>query len=148
MEKKTRFITPLLMLIAGMLASVIMFVREYDLYTMLWTLLIVLLVFYVIGDVVRYIYEAIRPRVMPPLEEINKILEQAGPPIMQEQTADEGSSITGEEIESQTMEDEEEFADTQDPEAQPQEEDEEQPENSDWEDDNTEEYTEDNLDEI
>lgn len=62
---KVRLITPFLMLFAGALASIIMFIREYDLYTMLWVLLVVLIVFYVIGDVVRYLYMSVQPRVLP-----------------------------------------------------------------------------------
>ena len=42
------------MLFAGALASIIMYIRKYDFYKMLWVLLIVLVVFYIIGDIVRY----------------------------------------------------------------------------------------------
>ena len=65
---KVRLITPFLMLFAGALASIIMFIKEYDLYTMLWVLLIVLIVFYVIGDVARYLYMSVQPRVLPQSE--------------------------------------------------------------------------------
>lgn len=65
MDNKVKLITPLLMLFAGSLASVIMYIRKYDFYTMLWILLVVLVVFYIIGDVVRYIYASIRPRIIP-----------------------------------------------------------------------------------
>ena len=62
---KVRLITPFLMLFAGALASIIMFIKKYDLYTMLWILLIVLIVFYAIGDVARYLYMSVQPRVLP-----------------------------------------------------------------------------------
>lgn len=62
---KARLITPFLMLFAGALASIIMFIRNYDLYTMLWVLMIVLIIFYVIGDVARYLYMSVKPRVLP-----------------------------------------------------------------------------------
>ncbi len=65
MRDKTRLITPFLMLTAGAVASIIMFVRKFELTTMLWILLVVLLVFYVLGDVARYIYASIKPRVIP-----------------------------------------------------------------------------------
>ncbi len=65
MRDKTRLITPFLMLTAGAVASIIMFVRKFELTTMLWILLVVLLVFYVLGDVARYIYASINPRVIP-----------------------------------------------------------------------------------
>lgn len=64
-NSKVRLITPFLMLFAGALASIIMFIKEYDLYTMLWVLLIVLIVFYIIGDVARYLYMSVQPRVLP-----------------------------------------------------------------------------------
>lgn len=65
MENKTKYITPFIMLFAGALAAIIMLVKQYELYRMLWTLLIVLVVFYVIGDVVRYLYASIRPKIIP-----------------------------------------------------------------------------------
>ena len=68
MGNKVRLITPFLMLLAGALASVIMYIKKYDFNSMLWTLLIVLLIFYVIGDSVRYIYELIRPRIIPQVD--------------------------------------------------------------------------------
>ncbi len=64
MGNKVRLITPFLMLLAGAVASIIMYIRDFELVDMLWRLLIVLLVFYVIGDVIRYIYAAIRPRII------------------------------------------------------------------------------------
>ena len=68
MESKVGLITPFLMLSAGAIASIIMYKRGVDLYTMLWGLLIVLLIFYVIGDIIRYIYASIKPRVIPKLD--------------------------------------------------------------------------------
>ena len=64
-----KLITPFLMLFAGAVASIIMYVRHFDLYTMLWVLLVVLVIFYIIGDIVRYIYESIRPRIIPDMDE-------------------------------------------------------------------------------
>jgi len=65
MGNKTGLITPFFMLLAGAIASIIMYVRGFDLTTMLWGLLIVLVVFYIIGDVARYLYVSIRPRIIP-----------------------------------------------------------------------------------
>ena len=64
MGNKVKLITPFLMLFAGAVASIIMYIRNFELVDMLWILLIVLLVFYVIGDIIRYIYAAIRPRII------------------------------------------------------------------------------------
>lgn len=69
MDNKVKLITPFLMLLAGSLASIIMFIRKYDFYTMLWVLLVVLVVFYIIGDVVRYIYASIKPRIIPGVDD-------------------------------------------------------------------------------
>ena len=76
MENKVKLITPFLMLFAGAVASIIMYVRHFDLYTMLWVLLVVLVVFYIIGDIVRYIYESIRPRIIPDMDEEELMLER------------------------------------------------------------------------
>ena len=65
MGNKTGLITPFFMLLAGAIAAIIMYVRGFDLTTMLWGLLIVLVVFYIIGDVARYLYASIRPRIIP-----------------------------------------------------------------------------------
>jgi divalent metal cation (Fe/Co/Zn/Cd) transporter len=65
MEDKSRFITPILMLFAGAISAIIMYIRDYDLTRMLWGLLIVLIIFYVLGDIARYLYSTIRPRIIP-----------------------------------------------------------------------------------
>lgn len=65
MGNKTGLITPFFMLLAGAIASIIMYVRGFELTTMLWGLLIVLVIFYIIGDVARYLYASIRPRIIP-----------------------------------------------------------------------------------
>ena len=65
MGNKTGLITPFFMLLAGAIASIIMYIRGFDLTTMLWGLLVVLVIFYIIGDIARYIYASIRPRIIP-----------------------------------------------------------------------------------
>ena len=64
MGNKVKLITPFLMLLAGAVAAIIMYIRDFELVDMLWVLLIVLVVFYFIGDTIRYIYAAIRPRII------------------------------------------------------------------------------------
>lgn len=76
MENKSRFITPGIMLFAGAVSMIIMMIRKYDLYRMLWTLLVVLIVFYVIGDITRYIYNTIRPRIIPASLDLDNIAKQ------------------------------------------------------------------------
>lgn len=49
----TRNIPALVMLTAGLVASIVMFRMHYDLYTMSWVLLLVFAAFYVLGCVIR-----------------------------------------------------------------------------------------------
>lgn len=76
MGNKTQLITPFLMLTAGTIASIIMYVRGFEFNTMLWILLIVLVIFYIIGDIARYLYASVRPRVIP-VSNINRELIEA-----------------------------------------------------------------------
>lgn len=76
MGNKTGLITPFFMLLAGAIASIIMYIRGFELTRMLWGLLIVLVVFYIIGDVARYLYASIRPRIIP-TGELEKMVEAA-----------------------------------------------------------------------
>lgn len=76
MGDKTGLITPFLMLLAGAIASIIMYVRGFELTRMLWGLLIVLVVFYVIGDIARYLYASIRPRIIPS-DELEQMVKAA-----------------------------------------------------------------------
>ena len=76
MGNKTRLITPFFMLLAGAIASIIMYIRGFELTRMLWGVLIVLVIFYIIGDVARYLYSSIRPRIIPATD-IDKMLVEA-----------------------------------------------------------------------
>ncbi len=76
MGNKTGLITPFFMLLAGAIASIIMYIRGFELTRMLWGLLIVLVIFYIIGDVIRYIYASIRPRIIPTYE-LDKMVQAA-----------------------------------------------------------------------
>lgn len=76
MGNKTGLITPFLMLLAGAISAIIMYVRGFDLTTMLWGLLIVLIIFYILGDIARYIYASIRPRIIP-TRDLDKMVIQA-----------------------------------------------------------------------
>ena len=55
MERKLIPLT--LMLIAGAMCSIVCFAQGYDAYTMLWALFIVLLIFYVLGSVIKRVME-------------------------------------------------------------------------------------------
>lgn len=77
MEKKSQFITPFVMLLAGAVSLIIMMIRGVEFYRMLWTLFIVLIVFFVIGDIARYLYSTISPRVIPASIDLNTIAQIA-----------------------------------------------------------------------
>lgn len=85
--RKSKLITPFFMLLAGAITSIILYMRGVDLLTMLWTLLIVLLVFYIVGDVIRYIYEMVQPRVIA-MDVVSFFVDEDGNPV--EAADDEG----------------------------------------------------------
>ena len=107
-----------------------MFLKKYDLYTMLWVLLVVLIVFYVIGDVTRYLYMSVRPRVLPQ-DEIEGMITMINSGVMEE-------SI--EENEEDVLTDEEEF--------QEEELEFDMDEEYSMDEESVEEYTDENLDEM
>lgn len=76
-DNKSRFITPAVMLIAGAISMLIMILKHFDLYRMLWILLVVLIIFFVIGDIARYLYSTIRPRIIPATLDLEHITQQA-----------------------------------------------------------------------
>lgn len=80
---KVKLITPFIVLTAESFAVITMYIKEYDLYRMLWTLLIVFIIFYMIGDAVRYVYSIIRPRVIPEADDIAKLISKVDPSRLQ-----------------------------------------------------------------
>lgn len=61
------------MLLAGSVTSIAMFLKHYELTVMLKVLLAVLIVFYIVGDTFRYLYEKFRP-----IEEDEKDDDESG----------------------------------------------------------------------
>lgn len=55
--KKTKLIPPFIMLMAGAIASILTFLNHYDIKDMLFILLIVLVIFYILGLVVKKILD-------------------------------------------------------------------------------------------
>lgn len=109
--RKAKLITPFFMLLAGAITSIVMFSRGVDFLTMLVTLLIVLLIFYFIGDVIRYIYEAVQPRVIS-MDELYYFVDENGHVI--ERTADEEEQQSEESTEEEeTKKDEAEESEAQ-----------------------------------
>lgn len=130
-NNKVKLITPFLMLFAGALASIIMFIKEYDFYTMLWVLLIVLIVFYIIGDVARYLYASALPRVLPS-DEIDAMIVTLQNSVYEKETDEEEG--TWEEAVSESEDEEDAEMDMS--------------EEDSMDDESVEEYTDENLDEM
>ncbi len=126
-NSKIKLITPFLMLFAGALAAIIMFLKKYDFYTMLWVLLIVLIVFYVIGDIVRYLYMSVQPRILPK-SEIERMIA-----MMEEELRIEDGEVTESDMEEDSEEKDSEF---------------EMDEEGSMDDESVDEYTDENLDEM
>ena len=55
MSAKRRFLAPIVMLSAGAIASITMFVMQYELRRMLGILFLVLLLFYILGSVFAHV---------------------------------------------------------------------------------------------
>lgn len=110
MGNKTKYITPLIMLLAGAIAAIIMTIRHYELYRMLWTLLIVLIIFYVIGDVVRYLYASVRPTIIP-IDDVDEMLALVSGELYEKdeetENAMDDESDNAEEVTSEETENEE-----------------------------------------
>lgn len=130
-NSKVKLITPFLMLLAGAIASIIMYLKKYDFYKMLWVLLIVLIVFYVIGDVARYLYASVQPRVLPS-NEIDAMI------------AAMENSVIGKEVDQEEETDEEVVSESEGVE----DEEMDMSEEDSMDDESVEEYTDENLDEM
>ena len=130
-NSKVKLITPFLMLLAGAIASIIMYIKKYDFYTMLWVLLIVLIVFYMIGDVARYLYASVQPRVLPS-NEIDAMI------------AAMENSVIGKEVDKEEETDEEVVSESEGVE----DEEMDMSEEDSMDDESVEEYTDENLDEM
>lgn len=131
-NSKVGLITPFLMLFAGAIASIIMYIKKYDFYTMLWVLLIVLIVFYIIGDIVRYLYASALPRVIPQ-EDIDAIMEKIENGILEKDMTEENSEDVEETTDEENSELSAEKTET---------------EEDGMDDESVEEYTDENLDEM
>ena len=55
MSDKRRLLAPIVMLTAGAVASITMFIMQYELGKMLGTLLLILVFFYILGSVFAYV---------------------------------------------------------------------------------------------
>ena len=84
MERKLIPLT--LMLIAGAMCSIVCFAQGYDAYTMLWALFIVLLIFYVLGSVIK--------RVMEKFEIENEEKSKEEGEVIEKESSDENGEST------------------------------------------------------
>lgn len=69
-EKKFRNLPAFLTLLSGFITSVIAIVCKFDLVRMLWTLVVIMVIFFVIGLIIRYILD--KALVIPEPEEEKK----------------------------------------------------------------------------
>lgn len=60
-KRKAKLITPFIMLLAGLVTSLAMYLKHYPLTKMLIILLVVLIIFFFVGDTFRFVYEKFRP---------------------------------------------------------------------------------------
>ena len=93
MRKKIKMIPTILMLMAGAITSIICYILKYEVMTMLLILIGVMILFYIVGDVIRYF---LAKYVYPPKEEADEETEEA---------LDEGAVIekeTAEEVDTKT----------------------------------------------
>lgn len=72
----TRNIPALIMLTAGLVAAVLMYIRHYELHTLLWILLAVLIVFYIFGLVIRKMLDTFGMQIEAARQEQEKEAEQ------------------------------------------------------------------------
>lgn len=86
MERK--MIPLALMLVAGAICSIVCIVHGYDVFTMLLALFIVLLVFYVLGCVIK--------RVMEAFERENEERNKEEGEVIEKEASDENSETTSE----------------------------------------------------
>lgn len=84
MERKMIPLT--LMLVAGAICSIVCFAQGYDAYTMLWALFIVLLVFFVLGSVIK--------RVMEQFEKENEEKSKEQGEVIEKESSDENGEKT------------------------------------------------------
>lgn len=82
MRKKLRVIPAILMLAAAAVTSIICYMLKYEVFTMLWVLLTVMVLFYAFGDVIRFL---LGKYVYPPQKTNEEKTE--------EETGDEGAVI-------------------------------------------------------
>ena len=88
MERK--MIPLALMLVAGAICSIVCFAQGYDAFTMLLVLFIVLLIFYILGCIIK--------RVMEAFERENEERSKEEGEVIENETSDENSESTSEEV--------------------------------------------------
>ncbi len=88
------------MLLAGAMTSICLRIMRYEMETFLWILLMVLIVFYIIGSVVRHVldsFEAERKKAEKEAAEkeaAEKEVSDEGEVIMKEETPDTAGKVT------------------------------------------------------
>ena len=89
MRKRIKMIPAILMLMAGAITSIICYILKYEVMSMLLILLLVMFLFYMVGDVIRFF---LGKYVWPPEEDEEET---------DEDTLDEGAVIEKEVVEEE-----------------------------------------------
>lgn len=76
---KRKLVPPFIMLLAGAVTSIVMFLNHYEIKKMLWILVAVLVSFYIIGVVIKEILDSFDKEDMEnKLSEEGKVIEKEG----------------------------------------------------------------------
>lgn len=99
---KLKYIPPFLMLLAGAVSSIVMFTMHYELKTTLSVLLVVLIVFYIAGVLLKVMFMKFTPDTEQMKEE-GAVIEKEGEAesiAVEEQEEESGESAEGEDTSS------------------------------------------------
>lgn len=77
-KKRRKLITPIVMLSAGAVVSITMFVNGYESSSMLKILLLTLVLFYIIGSLIRWMFEVFEKENKEKLLEQGEVIQKAG----------------------------------------------------------------------
>ena len=89
---KRKLVPPFIMLLAGAVTSIVMYRNHYEIKTMLWILVAVLVSFYIIGVAIKKVLDAFEKANTPkdnPLEEGSVIKKEAAEEYVGEEQQEE-----------------------------------------------------------
>ncbi len=93
MIMKRKAIPIILMLAAGAVTSIIAFIKDYELTKMLWTLLIVLIIFYLLGTAIKKVLDLFDAQI----KEAEEKEKQEEGSVIEKELGEEEQNISNEE---------------------------------------------------